>query len=274
MLEKGQSGVKLTTNKTDEENLKVYKIYEETDDDGNTTLKIVDITEDDPDIKDIADGTFKRYELTAPNEDCYIMSLFNGLPQFFRVGTPTMRVYMYANKTGLDIDYKLSDFSGEEVSSGTLDELDFGVYYMTPDDVGDYIFEANGVAPIPIHTPYVVDTVGMSGKITFQKAQWMLLAVPKKDWRISDLVEAVEDKYDVKGEDIFRVFSAYPATNTQSKEMLDYKPNYTPNDTKYNFQLVYEDTEGGESSMEITGFWVYVNDYELDDSDELIVFEW
>jgi len=270
MLEKGQTGVKLTTNKTDKEELKIYKIYEDGD-----TLKIDDISDDDPDITDIADGRFKRYSLSVPDEDCYVMTLFNDLVQFFRVGTPTLRVLMYAGTTGKSIDYKLLDFDGEEVSSGTMDELDLGIYYMTPDDTGDYIFEVDNVSPIPIHTPYVVDTIGMSGKIAFQKNQWMLLAVPQKDKFISDLVKEIEDKYDVKGEDIFRVFSAYPATPTQSKEMLDYKPNYTPNDSKYNFQLVYEDEDNeGNPIYEITGFWCKVNDYSLDDENEIIIYEW
>ena len=99
MLEKGQTGVKLTTNKTDKEELKIYKIYEDGDD-----LKISDISDDDPDITDIADGRFKRYSLSVPDEDCYVMTLFNDLVQFFRVGTPTLRVLMYAGTTGKSID--------------------------------------------------------------------------------------------------------------------------------------------------------------------------
>jgi len=244
-----------------------------TDDDGNLTID--DITESSPSIDSIADGILKQYIFDMPDEDCYVLALFNDYPQFFRVGTPTIRVLTYNEKKGLSLDYKLLNFDGSTNKEGTLTELDFGVYYMTPDDTGDYIFLTDFIAPVAMHTPYVTSASGMSGRIIFQKDQWMLLSVPKDDAKIYDLVKTIEDKYGVNGDDIFRVFSAYPATADQGREMLDYKPGVTPAGTKYNFSLIYSDGD----AKEITGFWCKTLNYDLDalgagDADELVVYEW
>ena len=266
LMERGQS-VKLTTNNTSGEDVKIYSITENND--GDAVIK--DITEDNPDVKSIADDKLKQYLFNMPEVDCYILALFNGTPRYFRVGTPTVRYFVYTGKTGMEINFKLLNFDGTEIVADKLGELDLGVYYHTPDNLGDQILMIDGIPPIPVHTPYIVDAVGYSGKIIFQKNQWMLLSVPMLDTNISDLVKAIEDKYSINGEDAFRIFSAFPATGTQSKEMLDYKPNYTPNDSKYNFSLVYDD----DGAKEITGFWCKTLDYTVNDDDnELIVFEW
>jgi len=273
LKERGQAGVKLTTNviTSNSDTIVIYKLVT----DSNGILTATDITENSPTINDIGNGVLKQYVFDMPDEDCYIMAIFNGYPQFFRVGTPTLRVFGYYNVAGKTINYKLLNFDGTVNKEGTLDDLDFGIYYMTPDDVGDYIFMSDAVAPIPVHTPYVTDTAGMSGKIIFQKDQWMLLSVPKTNAKISDLVADIENKYSVNGDDIFRVFSAYPATVEQGKEMLDFKPGVTPVSTKYNFSLVYIDG----TAKEITGFWCKTKLYDLSalnagGPDELVVYDW
>jgi hypothetical protein len=268
LLEKGQTNIKLTTNAvvTGDDTLVVYKIV-----DNAGSVSITDITEASPTISDIANGKFKRYNLTAPNEDCYILAIINDQPQFMRVGNPPIRIFMYSGVTSETINYELLNFDGTLAKQGSMTEVGFGVYFAQPDDVGDYIFTSDKHKPIPVHTPYVTDSVGMSGKIVFQKDQWMLLAVPKDGAKISDLVASVEAKYGVAGNTIFRVFSAYPATNDQGLEMLDYKPGVTPLNTKYNFSLVYADG----SAKEITGFWCKTENYTVNgDADELVVYEW
>lgn len=273
LKEKGQANILLTTNavKAGGDTIFLYKLL--TDSDGNLTL--TDITESSPTIDSIGNGLLKQYVFDMPNEDCYIAAIFNDFPQFFRVGTPPLRVLSYYTNKGKSINYKLLNFDGSSNKEGKLTDLDKGIYYMTPDDTGDYIFMSDLVAPIPVHTPYVTDSAGMSGKIIFQKNQWMLLSVPKNDSKISDLVSFIENKYSVNGDDIFRVFSAYPATVSQGKEMLDYKPGVTPDSTKYNFSLIYSDG----SAKEITGFWCKTQAYDLNalgagDADELVEYEW
>lgn len=269
MIEKEQTNIKLTTNAPKVEGEDVIKVYKMVDNAG--VLSITEITEGNPSITSIAGGELKRYNLTAPDEDCYLFTLFNNQPQFFRVGTPPIRIFLFADKEELDINYRLLNFDGSEKESGVMDELDLGLYYVTLPEIGDYIFMSDVHKPMPVHTPYVVDSVGMSGKIVFQKDQWMLLSVPKQGAKISDLVSEIESKYSVQGSDIFRVFSAYPATIEQGREMLDYKPGVTPDSTKYNFNLVYADGE----AKEITGFWCKTEDYTINnDPDELAVYEW
>ena len=273
LRERGQTGIELTTNyvRPGGDTITMYKLTT----DINGVLTMTDITEVTPTISSIANGLLKRYVFNAPNEDCYILAILNDQPQFFRVGTPSLRVLTYYGAQGKIINYKLHNFDGTLNKQGTLTDLGNGVYYMTPDTIGDYIFTSDGTAPIPVHTPYVTDTAGMSGKIIFQKDQWMLLSVPKSNTKISDLVAAIEAKYNVTGGDIFRVFSAYPATIDQGREMLDYKPGVTPDSTKYNFSLIY--TDG--TAKEITGFWCKTQAYDLSvlgagTMDELVVYDW
>lgn len=269
MLEKGQTNIKVTTNSPGSD-LVTYKITEDTD--GNPV--ITDITESDPTISSIADGLFSQYILAAPNEDCYIMCKLNGMPKFFRVGAPTIKGYVYAINTGLTIPYKLLDFDGNVIQDTNLTEVGNGIYCMKPDDTGDYILDVNDMGPVPIHTPYVVDTAGMSGKIVFEKDRWMLLAIPKNNSKISDVVDAIGNKYGIDPWSIFVVFSAYPSIATQYGEMLDYaKP--TPNGSKYNFSLVYNDGD----NTEITGMWCKTLNYQLKDADgndipDLVEYEW
>lgn len=273
LKEPGETGIKLTTNrpKAGGDTVLIYKLLS----DVNGDLTITNITETSPDINSIANGLLKQYVLTVPNEDCYILTLFNDEPQFFRVGSPILRVLTYYKTAGKTVNYKLLNFDGTDNMNGTLTDLGLGIYYMTPSEVGEYIFMSDSLAPVPVHTPYVTDTVGMSGTIIFQKNNWMLISVPKLNAKISDLVTSIENKYGISGSDIFRVFSAYPSTVTQSKETLDYKPGITPNSTKYNFDLVY--TDG--TAKEITGFWCKTLDYDLNelgvgDSNELVTYEW
>jgi len=271
LLNKGQTNIDLTTNQVLATNtIKVYKLYDDVN-----GVNMLDITEAAPVITVIGGGTLARYTFTAPTTDCYILTLFNGYPRFFRVGSPTLRIWSYFELPGKVVPYTLLNFDGTTDSSGNMVELGLGVYYITPTTVGDYIFTTGLHAPIPVHTPYVVDNVGMSGTIIFQKDQWMLCALPKLNYRISDMVADIEAKYGVPGNSIFQIFSAYPSTDTQSRETLDYKPGVTPIGSKYDFTLVY--TDG--TINEISGFWIKTLPYDLaalgvGTATELVTYEW
>lgn len=272
MVEKGQSNIKVTSNTTGEE-LFVYRITE--DDNGDAV--IYDITESDPTITSIADGAFEQYTLTAPNEDCYLVVKLNGLPQFFRVGSPTTRLFVYAVDTGLSLPFKLYDFEGTTVVDSTLTEIGYGFYAHKLANTGEYIFDVEGIAPQAVHSNYVLDVSAtkMSGKVRLEPDRWMLLSLPIDGYKISDFVSAVESKYGLEGSDLFRVFSAYPSIgNAQKGEMLDFIPGVTPTGSKYNFKLMYNDN----GSYEITGFWVKTKPFDLSGSnypdDEVINYEW
>ena len=269
MLVKGQTNIKVTTNSPGS-TLITYKLTE----DINGNVVITDITEATPTISSIANGLFSQYLLTVPNEDCYVLCLLNGMPKFFRVGTPTIRGLIYANVAGLTLPYELLDFAGTVIQNNNLTDVGNGVYCMKPATTGDYILNITGMGPVPMHTPYVVDTAGMSGKIVFEKDRWMLLAIPKSNAKISDVVDAIGNKYGIDPWSIFVVFSAYPSTTTQHGEMLDYaRP--TPNGSKYNFNLVYSDG----TNTEITGMWCKTLNYQLKDANgnnipDLVEYEW
>ena len=105
----------------------------------------------------------------------------------------------------------------------------------------------------------------------------MLIAVPLKNKTVYEgVVKPIEDKYGVKGEDIFRVLNAYPATINQSGRFLSFIPGVTSLTSEHNFKLVYEDQDNnGNTVYEITGFWCKTKNYTLPNSDtELAVLEW
>lgn len=271
MLERGQTNIKVTTNSPGN-TLVIYKLAE----DVNGKIVLTNITEASPVITSIAHGLFSQYLLNAPNENCYLLCLLNQIPRFFRVGTPTLRAFVYNGLPGATIPYRLLDFTGNILQNSNLTEVGNGIYCMKPDNVGDYILDIQNMKPIPIHTPYVVDMAGMTGKIVFQKDTWALLALPKSNTKIGDIVTAIEKKYSVKGNSIFKIFSAYPATSLEEGEMLDFIPGITPTTSKYNFPLVIKDIDTG---VEIVGFWCKTLNYQLKDSNgnkipDLVEYEW
>jgi len=271
MLERGQTNVKVTTNAPGN-SLIVYKLAE----DSNGKVILTNITETYPVVITIAHGLFSQYLLSAPSEDCYLLCLLNGMPKFFRVGTPTLRAFIYNGVSGATIPYRLLDFNGNIIQNSNLTEIGNGIYCMKPDDVGDYILDIQNMGPVPIHTPYIIDMAGMSGKIIFQKDTWAILAIPKSNTRINDIITDIEKKYNIKGNTIFNIFSAYPDTSLQEGEMLDFIPGVTSITSKYNFPLVIKDIDKG---VEIVGFWCKTLNYQLKDSDgndvpDLIEYEW
>jgi len=268
LVERGQL-CKFTTNAIDPSGTDTFKIYKITDDN-----QLLDITPTSVTINDIGNG-LKRVELEVPDEDCYVFTLFNQEPLFLRVGVPVLRAFFYAGGIeGLSINFKYMDFEGNELDSGVLSELGKGIYYYTPKDAGDNIIVADGFQPTPIHVPYVVDKVGLSGKIKFEKDRWMLIAIPKKNTKIADVAKEIANKYGVKPEDIFRVFNAYPSTNSQYGEFLSYVPGVTSDTSKHNFSLVYEDTDdNGNVIYEITGFWCKTKNYDIGEG-VIAEYEW
>jgi len=278
LLEKGQTAIKVTGNYNGitSSNVALYKITEDAS--GNPIL--TNITPTTPNFGNIVSGRFSQFIFDAPNENCYVFVKLGDMARFYRVGTPTIRVYTYYAGTGLTKNFSLYDFSGNTVKNSTLTELGLGIYYFTPTALGDYIVELDDIGIVPLHTPYVVDSVGMRGKIVFQKDRWMLLAIPKANYKIADVVADIEAKYGVTGNQLFRVFSAYPANTGQVGEMLDFKPGVTPTTTKYNFDLVYNDTDSaGATTTEITGFWCKTLAYDLKalgvgTASELVTYSW
>lgn len=271
---------KFTTNATTsgDDTFVLYRI----DEDGTHA----DITPSDLSIDSA--GNYKRVTLNMPDQDCYVLSLFNDEPLFLRVGAPKLKAFFYSDKlSGTTVKYKLSDFNGNELSSGDMTESKDsdsnanGIFYCEPDNTGDQILEVSQdnqllIQPKALHIPYLIDSVNLKGVVVFQKDQWMLLSVPLKETTVYDgIIKPIEDKYNVKGSDIFEVFNAYPSAKDVSGHFLSYIPGVTSNSSKNNFKLFYDDIdELGNTIHEITGFWVKTKNYELDNKDELIELRW
>lgn len=224
---------------------------------------LTDITEDTPNIESMGNG-HKKYDFTCPDEDCQILSIFNGYAVMFNVGQPEIRFIHYAKTTGLSIPFKRIDDAGDIIEDGTLTELSDGFYYHVPSDLGISIYVVNGISSI-LKVPYNKDN--LAGQILLQKDKWQLLSVPIEGKIYEDLIVKIEDKYGVDGADIFESFNAYPATNSQSSEFLSFIPNVTNTLTKHNFDLIMTDLNG---EKEVLGFWAKTKNYAGDE----LVFDW
>jgi len=256
-LRKRLENVTMFSNSKKPDNLKLYKFKND--------YSIEDITEASPTITSMAND-HKKYNFTTPDEDCQIISKFNGYPVIFQVGQPEVRFIHYEGKISQTIPYKRINDSGTELENGTLTEIGHGFYYHVPSDLGLSIYIVKGKSHI-MRVPYIVGGDSLSGSILLQKDTWMLCAVPIDGKIYEDFVHKIETKYSVDGKDIFEVFNAYPATNTQSAEFLSYIPGVTSNLTKHNFPLKMVDSTNND---EIIGFWIKTKNY----SGSELVFDW
>ncbi len=240
------------------EGLSLYKF-------GND-LSFTDISPASPTISNIGNG-HKKTLIDTPDEDCIIMGKFNEYPVIFNVGQPEVKFIHYHGKTGKTISIERMKDDGTIVETGTLTELGNGFYYHVPSDLGLSIYMIDGESHL-MQVPYLGTVAGsLSGSILLQKDKWMLCAVPVDGKIHEDFVQYIENKYSVVGSDIFEVFNAYPATDTQSSEFLSYIPGVTSPLTKHNFPLKMVDSTDND---EIIGFWIKTKNY----SGSELVYDW
>lgn len=256
-LRQKNENINMFSNSNKPDNLKMYKF-------GND-YSFTDISEIDPNIVQMSND-HKKYNFTAPDEDCHLCSIFNGYPVMATIGSPEVRFLHYEGKTGTNIPFKRINDLGEEIESGSLIELDEGFYYHVPSDLGLSIYIVHGKSYL-LKVPYITGSDSLSGKILLQKDKWQLLAVPIVGKVYEDFIKKVEDKYNVNGSDIFEAFNAYPATDSQNSETLSFIPGVTNISTKHNFALRMTDINGED---EILGFWCKTKNY---DGNEL-VYDW
>ena len=256
-LRQKNENICMFSNSNKPDSVKIYKFDKD--------YAFTDISEDSPNIVQMSNN-HKKYEFTAPNEDCQLCSIFNGYPVMLTIGSPEVRFLHYEGKTGATVPFKRIDDTGAEIESGNLTELGEGFYYHVPSDLGLSIYIVHGKSQI-LKVPYIVGPDSLSGKILLQKDKWQLLAVPIDGKIYEDFVKKIEDKYNVVGSDIFEAFNAYPATATQNSETLNFIPGVTNINTKHNFALKMTDSDGAD---EILGFWCKTKNY----SGDTLVYDW
>ena len=228
--------------------------------------EIVEI-EQNLEINSTDNGLFNT-SLTLPDNDCYVFGLFNEEPIVIKVGQPKNLLLYYGDATGLNVDYSIVENSGELITTGVMEELANGFYYV---DVADY--EQNIIiiddTPYPIR-PYNKQSIAsVSGTIKLQNNAWQLIAIPVKNSNIKEyFVDRLADKYNVAPEDMIEICSAFFGNEGRFRS---YIPGVTNPNTSNNFPLVYED----DGNYEVTGFWVKLKDMTgiISDVDN-IIFEW
>jgi len=229
-------------------------------------LSFTDISPASPTISNIGNG-HKKTNVTTPDEDCIIMGKFNEYPVIFNVGQPVVKFIHYNGETGLTIPIERMKDDGTIVETGNLTELGNGFYYHVPSDLGLSIYMIDGESHL-MQVPYLGSAAdSLSGSILLQKDTWMLCAVPIDGKIYEDFIQKIETKYSVAGKDIFEVFNAYPATDTQSAEFLSFTPAVTSPLTKHNFPLKMVDSTNND---EVIGFWIKTKNY----AGSELVYDW
>ena len=257
-LRKRLENITMFSNSTKPDSLQLFKF--------GSDYSFTDITEASPSIISM-NNNHKKYNYTAPDEDCQVCAVFNGYPIIMQVGSPEVRFLHYDGKIGQTIPFKRINDAGDEIESGNLTELSNGFYYHVPSDLGLSIYIVRGKSNI-LKVPYIIGGDSLSGSILLQKDKWQLLAVPVKGNKIyENFIKVIEDKYSVDGGDIFEIFNAYPATNSQSSEFLSFVPNVTNPLSRHNFSLVITDAN---DEHEVVGFWAKTKNYSGDE----LVFDW
>ena len=257
-LRNKNESVRMFSNSNKTDSLTVHKF--------DSTYNFTDVTEASPVITPM-NNNHKRYDFQAPDEDCQICAVFNGYPVMFQVGQPEVRFMHYEGKTGETIPFQRIDEDGNDIDAGNLTELGNGFYYHVPTDLGLSIYRVHGKSHI-MKVPYLGSSAdSLSGSILLQKDKWMLCAVPTDGKIYENFVQYIENKYTVSGADIFEVFNAYPATDSQSAEFLSFVPGVTSPLTKHNFPLKMVDSS---SNDEIIGFWIKTKNY----AGSELVYDW
>jgi hypothetical protein len=138
-------------------------------------------------ISSIGNDTYKQ-NVTLPDEDCIVFSLFNNEPIFLRVGNPTLRVYVYF-PIEQTVPYERYEDNGSLIESGNMEYLDNGVYCFTPSDIEYSIINIMG-NQITLDVPYS-ESIESSGTIVINNNTWNNIAINVEDMRVSDFINEI-----------------------------------------------------------------------------------
>ena len=220
---------------------------------------------DAPTVTEI-EGYFKA-ELTAPNEDCYVIVKWGIHCEFISIGNPPLYVMLYSEAP---ISYKQIDYDGTELDSGDATNIDGNFYYINPSTIDPSFFILNDKHIITLVVPSTTCT-SSSGKIHLQENAWQLIAINVEGKKVNEyLLDKLAEITDTDIENIVGRVSAYYGDQNKFTSFI---PAVTDPESSKNFNLVYTDTSNDMEIKEITAFWIKMLDYKTYYNDELI-FEW
>lgn len=219
-----------------------------------------------PNIHNLGDDLYST-DITLPNEDCIVYILFKKQPIVIIVGSPSKSFLYYRVNTGQNIPYNIVSDSGDAISSGTMNELSNGFYFVDVSEHNGSIITVDNKS-FPIRFPYS-GAGALYGTIKIQNNTWQLISIPRNNANVKEyFVDRLANKYGANAEDIIDICTAYFGNENKFRS---YIPGITNPSTSNNFPLVYSDG----SSREITGFWVKTKDMTGIVSDiDNIIFEW
>ena len=159
LIRRPNEKVKLFSHKSPERAFKTLKIFKFTPSTGLSEMP------SDYAVSDLNTGYYST-EIMTPNENCYLLIIFNNNPIVLRVGSPTLQ-FFYWNKRSTIYPYKHFDEFGTLVKEGNLSELVHGFHFYTPEDTSLGYVEVNG-NPYIISVPYSTSAAGVGITVDWQ----------------------------------------------------------------------------------------------------------
>lgn len=249
--------------------------YNSPDDIYSISFKVYKILDNGPTIQDVTNSVNKilnpvdktkeivSVNITLPNENCVLLYILNGEPNFIQVGTPSNNIYYYSNCTETrTVSYKSYSPIDELIGSGNMTYLGLGVYYY---NIGltDYCIlniQDNVSTGIEYDSAYYFNlsnniTNNNTGTITLQPNRFQMVAIPNKTKDIGYFIDLVNAKLlslgsSLTANNVIQLTKAYPSNASIYDKYQVYVPGVSGDSSK--FSLMIQDG----SIYEINPFFV------------------
>lgn len=239
-------------------NLKVIKILSNNtvQDISNTINKILGPVDN---TKEIVSAN-----ITAPNEDCILLCVFNGIPNFIQIGQGVPHnIYYYSNcLEDRIVNYKSYSPIDELIGQGNLTHLGLGIYYYNISLTDYCILEiidniSTGIEYDSITYFNLSNNISNNntGSITLQPNRFQMVAIPNKEKDIGYFIELVNAKLlslgsSLTANNVIQLTKAYPSNASIYDKYQVYVPGTSGESSK--FKLMIQDG----SVYEINPFFV------------------
>ena len=238
-------------------NLKVYKIVSNTVQDiSNSINKILSPVDNTKEIVSV--------NINAPNEDCILLCILNGLPNFIQIGTNISNyIYYYSNCIETrDVNYKSYSPIDELIGQGQLTLIGLGIYSYNITLTDYCILEIIDNISTGIEYDSIVYfnlsnniTNNTTGSITLQPNRFQMVAIPNKEKDIGYFIDLVNAKLlslgsSLTANNVIQLTKAYPSNASVYDKYQVYVPGTSGESSK--FKLMIQDG----SIYEINPFFV------------------
>lgn len=210
-------------------------------------------------------GVFKHINISAINDDVYVIIKLDKDAEFIRVGKPPTCLFVNYNDNA-SIQYEQYNYSGNTINSGNLSHLGYGIHAVLVSHIERSFFKIlNSITTLTLPERFISVAEFATGTIELQRGVWQLIAMPEEG-KIKDIfMDRIALQEGVPASELFDVAAAYPG---HINKFLSYIPGFTPENSEHNFDLIVMDGE----SRELTAFWVSCKNWTHKSGN--IIFTW